>query len=273
MAETSLRVASLEGDFARLTTMGLPLAVALQLQQMALKLGDACWTAKHSNCGFSISLYWPTPVSQVVKPTRFTQKKRRRRRKKKRPMTGTMEADRKSESCDKTPFSAHPERCCSEGAVGEEEGDMSQSGDSQLSVEGVLTQSGSTDADREGLSQSSCDDGESQCCDDESVSSEGEPGVDLLECNEVCYEKRDDRHGVNFRYGDEKGWTPVKRKRGRHKPTVSKDDSDSDLEAKIPKNASVCYCDGGGTPCFRVRTSKTLSWLPISTRTRSKLKT
>ena len=55
-----VRVTVLEGDFAHLCYMGLPLAVATQLQQMDLKLYEALWTAKCSSSGFSVSLYWPT---------------------------------------------------------------------------------------------------------------------------------------------------------------------------------------------------------------------
>ena len=46
-----MKVAVLEGDFAQLSAMGLPLAVAVQLQQSALRLKDALWTAKHSGSG------------------------------------------------------------------------------------------------------------------------------------------------------------------------------------------------------------------------------
>ena len=56
-----------------------PLAVAVQLQQSALRLQDALWTAKASGSGFSVSLFWPSPMSSgsVSNPP----KKRRRRRK------------------------------------------------------------------------------------------------------------------------------------------------------------------------------------------------
>ena len=46
MADRSIRVAVLEGDFASLSAAGFPLSLSLQLQESALKLSDAMWTAK-----------------------------------------------------------------------------------------------------------------------------------------------------------------------------------------------------------------------------------
>ena len=48
MAVNHVKVADLEGVFAQLSALGLPLAVAVQLQQSALRLQDALWTAKAS---------------------------------------------------------------------------------------------------------------------------------------------------------------------------------------------------------------------------------
>ena len=83
MADNAVRVAVLDGDFARLTAMGLPMAISVQLQQMALKLSDALWTAKNSNSGFSVSLYWPSSdLEKIKKSSNFPLKRRRKRRKK-----------------------------------------------------------------------------------------------------------------------------------------------------------------------------------------------
>ena len=57
MADRSIRVAVLEGDFVSLSAAGFPLS--LQLQESALKLPDAMWTAKSTADSFSVSLVSP----------------------------------------------------------------------------------------------------------------------------------------------------------------------------------------------------------------------
>ena len=74
---------SFGGRLAQLSAMGLPLAVAVQLQQSNLKLEGALWTAKCSGSGFSVSLFWPSSASPVSVPA-----KRRRRRKRKKSKVG-----------------------------------------------------------------------------------------------------------------------------------------------------------------------------------------
>ena len=67
----------LEGDFASLSALGFPLALSLQLQQSCLRLTDAMWTAKSTNGGFSVCLFWPAPD---LKSGVEAKRKRRRRR-------------------------------------------------------------------------------------------------------------------------------------------------------------------------------------------------
>ena len=55
-----IRVAVVEGDYANLCGLGLPLSLCLQLQTQNLRLSGALWLAKASASGFSVSLYWPT---------------------------------------------------------------------------------------------------------------------------------------------------------------------------------------------------------------------
>ena len=61
-------MAVLEGDYADLCSLGLPLALSLQLQLLDLKLSGALWSAKASTSGFSVSLYWPTTTRPAVSP-------------------------------------------------------------------------------------------------------------------------------------------------------------------------------------------------------------
>ena len=74
MADKVIKVAVLEGNFAALCNLGLPLSVSLQLQEMGLELPDALWTVRSSSSGFSVSLFWPSKSDSV--------KKRKRKRKK-----------------------------------------------------------------------------------------------------------------------------------------------------------------------------------------------
>ena len=60
MPDNKIRVAILEGPYASLCNLGMPLTVCLQLQQSGVKLAEALWTAQSSGSGFSVSLYWPT---------------------------------------------------------------------------------------------------------------------------------------------------------------------------------------------------------------------
>ena len=79
MADKSIRVAVLEGDFAGLSAAHSHFN-SLQLQQSALKLPDAMWTAKSTAGGFSVSFFWPSVSSQ----TRCDKEKIKKRRKRKR---------------------------------------------------------------------------------------------------------------------------------------------------------------------------------------------
>ena len=78
MADRAIRVAVLEGYFASLSALGLPMPLSLQLQQSDLRLTMS--TAKSSKAGFSVSFFWPVanPDDSGVKSL----KKKKRRRKK-----------------------------------------------------------------------------------------------------------------------------------------------------------------------------------------------
>ena len=84
MADRAIKVAVLEGDFAALSNLGLPLSVSLQLQEMGLKLSTALWTVRSTSSGFSVSLFWPNESVTVGR------RKRRRRRRAKAKTLGTL---------------------------------------------------------------------------------------------------------------------------------------------------------------------------------------
>jgi len=70
MADRAIKVSVLEGNFAALCNLGLPLSVSIQLP-------DALWTVRSSSSGFSVSLFWPSRRDGVKKQRR----KRRKRAK------------------------------------------------------------------------------------------------------------------------------------------------------------------------------------------------
>ena len=54
-----IRVTVLEGCFAGLQGVGIPLPVCIHLQDLELQFEGAQWTAKQSNTEFSIFFFWP----------------------------------------------------------------------------------------------------------------------------------------------------------------------------------------------------------------------
>ena len=114
MADRAIKVAVLEGNFAALSNLGLPLSVSIQLQEMGLKLSTALWTVRSSSSGFSVSLFWPNENVTVRRH------KRRRRRRAKAKSLGTKAANQylepttspaespKSSRSGTTPIDAHP---------------------------------------------------------------------------------------------------------------------------------------------------------------------
>ena len=76
MANKSIRVTVLEGNFATLSMAGFPLLLCMQLQTSGLKLCDAMWTAKSSAGGFSVGVSSKPAIDKGKE-----QKRRKRRRK------------------------------------------------------------------------------------------------------------------------------------------------------------------------------------------------
>ena len=60
MAAGAIRVCVLEGIYAKMTDLGLPLSLAVELQYRVLRLDSSLWTARLSNGGYSaVSLFRP----------------------------------------------------------------------------------------------------------------------------------------------------------------------------------------------------------------------
>ena len=70
-------MALLEGVYADLCGLGLPIPLSLHLQTMKLNLSSALWTARASRGGFSISLFWPTRSGEKKKTRKRCNRKRK----------------------------------------------------------------------------------------------------------------------------------------------------------------------------------------------------
>ena len=57
MAEIVVSV--LESPYTMLQKSGVPLPVCMCMQGKGLQLGNAQWTARQSNGGFSVTFFWP----------------------------------------------------------------------------------------------------------------------------------------------------------------------------------------------------------------------
>ena len=65
----AIPVCVLEGIYAKMTELGLPLSLAVELQYRSLRLESSLWTVRLSNGGYSVSLFW---LSQHCRPRRRT---------------------------------------------------------------------------------------------------------------------------------------------------------------------------------------------------------
>ena len=256
----------MESDFAGLSAAGFPLALSFQLQQNALRLSEAMWTAKSTNSGFSVSFFWPRGNSQQQ-----SVKKRRRRKTKVRSKLGDVNEQSGNKvnvatmtNSEGTPSNAHhvgPEQC-SVTPVKESNDSISDTGSN------------------------------SQACTPQQDEQNKPPNLNL--CSNVRYDKRGGVHGVTYctEEGDE-GWTPVKRRRVKRtvplhlvrrrapphvKATlVSSSDSETDSDSSstsltIPDHATVNFSIVDGKPGLQVNTRNTRNWTPVAARTRAKLK-
>ena len=279
MADRAIHVAVLEGYFASLTTLGLPMPLSLQLQQSDLRLEGAMWTAKSTRTGFSVSLFWPVNSAIELKQTK---KKRRRRNKRKAKAIinfNSNVAPSAPGSCvSKTvPINANPVESdvkvdtCNLPPECKPDSDHSVS---PLQEDGPSVSNMSKESD---------------------VSDQDEAvAIDLNACSEIVYRHQDDgTHGVKYVCDGKEGWTPVVGKRRKYKvptrlvrlrapphvratlPSSGSDsdsDSGSDCSLDIPPGADVQYSVCRGKPGLKVTSTSTSTWTPIASRTRSRLK-
>ena len=68
----TIRVCVLEGQYTQLSNLGFPVSLVMELQQGGLRLGNAKWSSRLSDAGFSVSFFWPVAWT--------TQRRRHRRR-------------------------------------------------------------------------------------------------------------------------------------------------------------------------------------------------
>ena len=208
MADRAIKVAVLEGDFAALSNLRLPLSVSLQLKEMGLKLSTALWTVRSTSSGFSVSLFWPNESVTVGR--------RKRRRRAKAKTLGTNAANQYLEP------TASPA----------ESPKSSKSGTTPIDAHPVLTRYKSptpTPKQSTAESQSPAPDtckspspASNQCtADSQSPASSDESGavsdgVDLTTSSNVDFEVRDGCPGVSYHDPENvAGWTPVVGRRRR----------------------------------------------------------
>ena len=282
MADKSrIKVAVVEGDYAELCGLGLPLSLSLQLQCLNLKLSGALWSAKASASGFSVSLYWPTTDTTRGVPVKVKKaRKNRKRRHKQAPTSAT-----NNQTASSVP--------------------VIQSSSSQpLNFKTVCLnkEHPSPDSDSPGSTDNSHHSGSPQYSHDVGTSpamsndsSEGST-VDLAVCSNVQYGMKDGVHGVSYTsHLGERGWTPVigrkkkrtipdyiKRRFPRDHP-IHKQESDAesesdeqDLDNVIPGPAggkvNIEYRMVDNIPGLSIKTRNTQSWTPVAARTRARLR-
>ena len=209
-------VSVVEGYFAGLKDVGMPLALCVQLQEHKLMFSTAQRTMRQSHAGLSISLFWP---SSSVKPV----PKKRRRRRRKQP--AQLRAD--SRGCSIT-----------------EKPPLTPNSDSRPALQswekaGIPDSAHSDVSQQQDLSTDPEDPPKHELVDME---------PDLTVCENVGYEMRDDVAGLAFAKDGSQGWTPVVHRKKRRQiqkitPTRSTnaESSEEELESCVRKAKQVEY--------------------------------
>ena len=97
-----------------------------------------------------------------------------------------------------------------------------------------------------------------------------EPVIDLLECTDIVYEKKEDVHGVKYVCGESDGWTPVVGKQQKYKvpthpirlraPPHVRANLPSTSDSSDSESSGSHYSQRGGKPGLQVTTSLTATW-------------
>ena len=249
----------LEGSFAGLQGVGIPLPVCIHLQDLGLQFEGAQWTAKHSNTGFSISFFWPVH-DRFSFGMNLPGKKRKKRRKRARRTSG-----RATGSIERV-----------EG--GKEAGPGPNNVDDKNETPIVAHQSSQECSHKEQTDPVSS----VLSKDDSNSNAEDSAALDLLSCESISYEMRQNIPGVTYMKDGCESWTPVvsrnrRRKKLKQQP-ISSDDSDSELDVRGAREVS--YRERDGVPYLYVCrgcTSRNVKWTPIAPspiafRTRGRIK-
>ena len=285
MAESNIRVVVLESDFAGLSAVGFPLALSFQLQQNALRLSEAMWTAKSTDSGFSISFFWPRGNSQQQGV-----KKRRRRKSKVRSKLGGVN-EQSGNRVDVATMTNSEDAPSNAHHVGPEQSSVTE--DAPSNAHHVGPEQSSVTPVKDSIDFIGDAGSNSQVCTPQQ--DEQSKPLSLNLCSNVQYDKRGEVHGVTYCTEEgEEGWTPVRGRRRvkrtiplhlvrRRAPPhvkstlVSSSDSETDSDSSgasltIPDHATVNFSIVDGKPGLHVCTRSTRSWTPIAARTRAKLK-
>ena len=235
----------LEEAFSCLYEAGVPISVCVHLQENGLALGGAVWTAKQSKTGFSVCFYWKTSSGSDSKPKKSKRRKHYKKTEDKKP---TLPAQVPSEIV-KAKELGKTSKATADPPIDAHLMKHAAAGDEQSPVSAATEYESGADI------------------------------IDLVACNDVTYEAKDDVPGVKFVEGDDEKWTPVKRRKKRKKNKVEVADSDCDIDMNMAKQ--VIYEERNGVPGLYIR-RKCMSagvspWTPvkpsyIANRTRSKLK-
>ena len=88
MAESRpIHVSVIEGEFASLKALGIPIPVCMHVQHGGFTFRKAMWTAKQSASEFSISFFWPEPhQGEKSNSSRSKCKTKKRKNNKKREL-------------------------------------------------------------------------------------------------------------------------------------------------------------------------------------------
>ena len=293
-ASAAIRVCVLEGNYARMPELGLPLSLAVELQSRNLRLDSSLWTARSSNGGYSVSFFWPS----------LQRKRRRRRRRQRKPPNNHPAASTTNLLSTYLPLESHLSNTSglasgnskfvplipSNAHLGKKTRAPSNpvamsAKEPDVSHSPKLNESSTGDENSHSSVESDPPNSQSTAFDSDSA----EQHIDLTACTDVKYEKRGGVHGVVVQQHDnDQTWTPVCGKRRKRiplseaqlrripphcrRPPPSDDDSssESDIPLTIPENATVNYKVVDGTPGLSIATRKTRHWTPIASRTRAR---